>query len=70
LGQIYLLQGQLDKAQTQFEEALKIASETRLLFRICEVLPDLVNLHLQNGEMDLAQQLIDGLSNDEFKPEK
>jgi DNA end-binding protein Ku len=27
------------------------------------------NARIRDGEMDLAQQLIDGLSNDDFKPE-
>jgi tetratricopeptide (TPR) repeat protein len=55
LGQVHFLQGDTDKALERFEEALEIALEARLLFRICEVAQDAVMLHLARSEFDMAR---------------
>jgi tetratricopeptide (TPR) repeat protein len=54
LGQARFRQGELVKAFAHFEEALKLARASRLLFRICEVAQDMVLVHIARNEFDGA----------------
>jgi tetratricopeptide (TPR) repeat protein len=55
LGQARFRQGNLVKAAIHFDEALRLAREGRILFRVCEVLPDMVILDLTQDKLDDAR---------------
>ena len=55
LGQTCFLQGDFEKAFANFDEALQIAREKRILFRLCEVLPDRVMVQVARLEMGEAR---------------
>ena len=56
LGQARFRLGDLDGAFDHFDEALNIAREKKIQFRLCEVLPDMVVLHLTRNESGAAQE--------------
>lgn len=55
LGQALYRLGDLERALPRFLEASEIAREKQILFRLCEVLPDLVVLQLAREHLDEAR---------------
>ncbi len=54
LGRVCLLQGKVEKAHEHYHDALQISREAQLRFRICDLLHDMVYLHLALDDLDNA----------------